>query len=194
MTWESLKAMRRRSKDKVYADKYFVGAGIDIGAGDACIIRYKRKFKKMTTVRSWDKVDGDANFMSSVHDNQYDFVHSSHCLEHLNDPVVAIQNWIRICKTGGHIIVTVPDEEMYEKLTWPPKFNPTHKWSFTIWTKQKRLPKSVILLDIFKEFLNIKIVSLKLIENYYNPKISPDIDQTLESEAECSIEFILRKI
>lgn len=41
-------------------------------------------------------------------DNQFDIVSSNQLIEHLPEPVVAIKEMIRICKSGGKIILTTP--------------------------------------------------------------------------------------
>lgn len=70
----------RRSRDSIY-QTYLSGSGIDVGAGDDGLGLYESFFLAITGVRHWDVADGDAKEMASVADNQYDFVHSSHCLE-----------------------------------------------------------------------------------------------------------------
>ena len=107
---ESDKSANRRLRDSIFRERYFVGAGIDIGAGNAPLSRHIGQFPGMRSVRAWDIGDVDAQFMMHVPDAAFDFVHSSHCLEHLADPRVALQHWLRILKPGGYLIVTVPDE------------------------------------------------------------------------------------
>ena len=69
----------------------------------------------MSSIRTWDWEDGDAQFLASVADASLDFVHSSHCLEHLVDPAEGLNNWVRVVREGGYVIVTVPDEDLYEQ-------------------------------------------------------------------------------
>ena len=47
--------------------------------------------------------------LSSIDDNSVDFVASSHVLEHLPNPGVAIEEWIRVVKPGGIVFFIVPD-------------------------------------------------------------------------------------
>ena len=83
--------------------KYLRGSGIDIGAGpDPLLIPDGR-------VRAWDLADGDAQLMAGVADATYDFVYSSHCLEHMRDVEESLRNWVRILKPGGFLYVVVPD-------------------------------------------------------------------------------------
>ena len=79
-------------------DRYLIGSGIDIGAGGDLL--------KITngTVKRWDKSEGDAQLMEGVKDESFDFVYSSHCLEHMKDVEIALRNWIRILKPGGRFV------------------------------------------------------------------------------------------
>lgn len=113
-------------------DKFLVGSGIDIGCGDD-ILQIKAG-----SVRGWDVKDGDANKMDGVGDNSLDFVYSSHCLEHMKDVREALRNWVRILAPGGTLYTVIPDFCLYEKFTWPSKFNTDHKASFSLdWTREK---------------------------------------------------------
>jgi SAM-dependent methyltransferase len=49
-----------------------------------------------------------------------DAVYSSHCLEHIPDFIGAIQDWHRVTKLGGHIIIVVPHMALYERKMRPP--------------------------------------------------------------------------
>jgi SAM-dependent methyltransferase len=106
-------------------DKFLKGDGIDIGAGPDPL------HVPSGTVRAWDVKDGDAQKMAGVPDNAYDFVYSSHCLEHMRDVPEALTNWVRILRPGGWLYVVIPDYILYEKMTWPSRFNADHKQSFS---------------------------------------------------------------
>src|SRR5260221_12495855 len=86
----------------------------------------------MGAVRTWDLEDGDAQVMAGVPDDEFDFVHSSHCLEHLRDPNAALLQWVRIVRPGGFVIVTVPDEDLYEKGNWQSRYKSDQKWTFNV--------------------------------------------------------------
>ena len=45
----------------------------------------------------------------------YDFVFSSHSLEHIANPLKAISEWLRITKKDGYIIIIVPEKRAYNK-------------------------------------------------------------------------------
>jgi len=122
---ETTKAFEIR-RERGDFQRYLVGKGIDIGAGDDSL------YILNGSVRSYDKRDGNAQFMAEIADASYDFVYSSHCLEHIADVQLALRNWVRIIKPGGILYIVVPDFELYEKGMWPSRFNADHKASFSI--------------------------------------------------------------
>jgi len=61
-----------------------------------------------------------------------DTVYSSHCLEHIPHHIQAIQEWHRVVRIGGHIIVVVPSMHLYERRRRPPSVrNRTHMRFYT---------------------------------------------------------------
>jgi SAM-dependent methyltransferase len=183
---ETEKSLTRRSPKKNRT--LFKGYGIDIGAGNAGLNKVGG-----FNCYEWDTKDGDAQLMEGVPDNSYDYVHSSHCLEHMVDWQVALTNWIRILKPSGHLVITVPDWEMYERETWPSQFNPDHKWCFTCNSNSAACDQRVYLPDIPVLFANVaRLKSIIVIDENFDPEEKKDKDQTA-GLAECSIELILRK-
>jgi SAM-dependent methyltransferase len=184
---EASKAMRRRAPRE--RERYFRGKGVDIGAGPDCIDRHGYE------CRNWDLKDGDAQLMAGVADGTFDFVHSSHCLEHMVDPQVALRNWIRVCKVGGYLVITVPDEELYEHELWPSRFNDDHKWSFRIYSGKGGSPKHVNVFDLLSRFYKeAEIVKIERIEDAFDWRLPREVDQTLPPDGpECAIEIVLRK-
>ncbi len=106
-------------------EKYLHGDGIDIGAGDDPLQ------VSSGTVRAWDVNDGDAQLMTGVADDSFDFVYSSHCLEHMRNVEESLRNWLRILKPSRYLYVVVPDYILYEKMVWPSRYNGDHKQSFS---------------------------------------------------------------
>ncbi len=106
MSSETKKARERRETSGFY-DRYLRGHGIDIGCGEDEMLH--------TASVSWDKSDGDAHYMEAIADEEFQFVYSSHCLEDLADPILALKNWARILRLGGFLIVVVPHRDYYER-------------------------------------------------------------------------------
>ncbi len=192
MTHETSKAVMRRLGDSRFITRYFVGDGIDIGAGGDPLSNYREFFPGMGTVRDWDLPDGDAQLMDGVGDNTYNWIHSSHCLEHMRDPVESLRNWSRILKPGGHMILLVPDEDLYEQGVFPSRFNWDHKTTWTIQKNHSWSPVSVSCTSFLANFPELEILKLELLDASYRYSVR-DQDQTLTQIGESAIEIILRK-
>jgi len=191
---ETSKSLIRRSYDKRFATRWLIGDGIDIGAGQDTIGNYAPLFPLIRSVRAWDIPDGDAMLMADVPDASFDFVHSSHCLEHLVDPTVALKHWVRICKPGGHLLILVPDEDLYEQGVWPSTFNTDHKWTFTIGKAKSWSPRSINVTSLLQEvWQDVAILKIELLDTgfFYGAQ---RFDQTLTLVGECAIEIVLRKL
>lgn len=115
------------------------GRGIDIGCGVDPILEGVDRF---------DKEQGDANEISRFVSKRYDFVFSSHTLEHMHDPKHALREWYELVKPGGHLIVIVPDEDLYEQGCFPSRFNADHKFTFTLSKVRSWSPKSINVIEL----------------------------------------------
>jgi SAM-dependent methyltransferase len=190
---ECSKSMPRRLRDSRHAARYFVGVGVDIGGKPDPLMLYREYFPGIVSLRTWDIEDGDAQLMQGVADESFDFVFSSHCLEHLRDPAEGLRNWFRIIKPGGHLIVAVPDEDLYEQGVWPSTHNRDHKSAFTMLKAKSWCPASINLLDLVRELgPAADIRKLEVIDEAYRFAL-PRFDQTLTPVAECAIELVVRK-
>lgn len=54
----------------------------------------------------------DAVNISLLENETYDFCFSSHCLEHIANPLKAVIEWLRIVKEGGYIIMILPEKSV----------------------------------------------------------------------------------
>lgn len=190
---ETSKATLRRLHDVRFAVRYFVGDGVDIGGGNDPLALYRELFPAMRNVRNWDLKDGDAQMMAGVADNSFDFVHSSHCLEHLRNPAIGLANWLRIVKPGGHLVVLVPDEDLYEQGHFPSQRNFDHKFSFTIHKQRSWNSSSINLFSLLETLGPVaQVLRIELLDATYRYNLPP-LDQTLTPVGECAIEFIIRK-
>lgn len=190
---ECSKAIPRRLAHPNFARRYFVGDGIDIGGASDPLALYAGLFPLIRSVRTWDLDDGDAVHMAGVADCSYDFVHSSHCLEHLTDPAAALRQWLRILRPGGTMIVMVPDEDLYEQNVFPSTFNAGHQWTFSVWKARSWSARSLNVLDLLRELgPQARPERIELLDATYRYDL-PRLDQTRTPVGECAIEFIVRR-
>jgi len=139
------------------------GSGIDIGCGPDPVTPGARRF---------DLEHGDANVVSQHVKEQFDFVYSSHCLEHMHDPRMTILDWWKLVKPGGHLFVVVPDEDLYEQGVFPSRFNDDHKATFTISKARSWSPKSINVLDLANSLPDGQLVSLQLQDAGYDRSLT----------------------
>lgn len=196
---ETSKSLFSKLADARYATRWLVGDGIDIGAGPDPLGAYAELFPLMRSCRAWDLADGDAETLAGVRDGTFDFVHSSHCLEHMIDPKRALRSWIRVLKPGGHLLVLVPDEDLYEQGTFPSRFNEDHKHTFTISKASSWSPKSVNVLQLLTSLsaeispLRVELRDAAFLSSDPGARTPKGRDQTLGPVGECAIEIVARK-
>jgi len=61
-----------------------------------------------------DIIDEGAT-LSSVTDESFDYLIAAHVLEHIDDPISALKNWVRVVRPGGHIVIAVPDMRLCDE-------------------------------------------------------------------------------
>jgi SAM-dependent methyltransferase len=186
-------SIARRLRDPNFVSKYFVGWGVDIGSGHDPLDNYSDFFPGILYCMHWDKEDGDAQYMLGCPDNYYNFVHSSHCLEHVINPYETIDNWWRILKPGGHLVVLVPDEDMYEQGMWPSRFNGDHKHTFSTYKQESWSPVSISVFKLLIRLRDADIIKVERLTATWRETDKP-IDQSTTPFGEPSIEFIVRKV
>lgn len=55
------------------------------------------------------QIIADATNLSPIDNYTYDFMLSSHVIEHVANPIKALHEWKRILKSGGHLAILVPN-------------------------------------------------------------------------------------
>jgi SAM-dependent methyltransferase len=97
------------------AHHFCTGQGLDIGAGNW----------PLAHAMAVDREHGmDA---MALPDGQWDFVYSSHCLEHLDHPIKAIEHWKSRIRPGGVLFLYLPHPDM---VYWRPEHCKKHLHSF----------------------------------------------------------------
>jgi len=126
---ESRKAHARRVREGFF-DRYFGGVVLDIGY---------RGYEDLEVVPVLEDAIGiDLNYPGydgkrlPFEDGTVDTVYASHTLEHIDEPLDAIREWFRVLKVGGHLVLAVPHQFLYEKRTArPSRWNGDHKRFYT---------------------------------------------------------------
>jgi len=186
MAWETSKCTARRSAQGHL--QRLVGVGIDVGAGDD-------PFRPVAgTCRPWDRKlgDGDATLLAGVEPNSQDYVYSSHCLEHMADPIRALRRWIEVIKPCGYLYLVVPDFERYEGgEVIRSRF---HRAAFTL--QRPGDPKIPLynVLDLFQAECSRDLLLwyVALCDENFDYSLEQSVDQTRRG-AVCHIELLAQK-
>ena len=123
-----------------------------------------------------------------LRDESFDFVYSSHTLEHVMDPAITLRNWWRVLKPGGYLLVYIPHRDLYEKKkTLPSNWNFDHKTFFL--PDRDEAPDTVGVAPLIARTLpDAEVVYIR--ECSQGNTIT---DPNVHSDGEYSIEFVLRK-
>ncbi len=158
MATEASKTNALRSH--LFFKRYFSGSVIDIGAGSDPVVGHAEVF---------DQLQGDANnILVYRNPESYDCVHSSHCLEHMHDPITALKEWWELVKPGGFMVTVVPHEDLYEQFNWPSIFNNDHKATFRIGKNGSWSPVSIDILKECENLRNAEVVENRIYDENYN--------------------------
>tara|TARA_B110000014_G_C20106396_1_gene581882 strand:- start:182 stop:847 length:666 start_codon:yes stop_codon:yes gene_type:complete len=176
---ETSKAKNRREKENFF-ELYCKGYGADIGYGGDLLV---------PNCKGWDIEDGDAQYIDKLLDKDFDFLYSSHLLEHLDNPEIAIKNWWRVVKKNGYMILYLPDRDLYEKKkTLPSRFSLDHKHFFNI--EEDEAPNTIGVMSLLKKSIdNYKVIYSKICDEGCSIK-----DPYKHSNGEYSIEVVIQKL
>jgi SAM-dependent methyltransferase len=175
-------------RNQSFFDSYFQGKVIDIGGGNSLVLPNAERF---------DIEDGDANEVTKYRPKEsYDTVYSSHCLEHMIDPVKALNEWWRLVKPGGYMVLVVPDENLYEQGFWPSIFNEDHKATFRIRGASSWSPVSHNISELASSLPEADVLKVTIYDQNYNHrlKLSFPPKRVRIPNIWFKIKYVLRKI
>ncbi|MFH0924211.1 MAG: class I SAM-dependent methyltransferase [bacterium] len=176
---ETAKARGRRIEEGFF-EKYCQGKGLDIGYGGDILAK---------NCRGWDVEHGNAQLLKGIKDSKFDFVYSSHTLEHMVEPETALKNWWRVLKSGGYLIIYVPHRDLYEKKKiLPSKWNQDHKHFFLL--NNDEYPDTIGIVPLIQRTISqYKIIYAKECKDGHTVE-----DAEVHSNGEYSIEIVIKKV
>jgi SAM-dependent methyltransferase len=143
-----------------FIERYFSGKVLDIGSGPDPVVPHARPF---------DVEHGDANkILDHLSPESFDCVHSSHCLEHMRDVPLALSQWWTLVNLGGHMVLVVPEEDLYEQGYWPSLFNEDHKATFRLDRAGSWSPVSYELRALVSKLPDCEIVDIRIQDDGYD--------------------------
>ncbi|MCA1992242.1 MAG: class I SAM-dependent methyltransferase [Coleofasciculus sp. S288] len=131
-TEAELESLKNSSLDfhglrRTIAFRYLVGTGLEIGAlhqplevSTQATVRYvdrmhvdelRRHYPELAAYNLVEPdVLDDGETLSSISDDSVDFVIANHMIEHCQNPIGAIENFVRVLKPDGILYMAVPDK------------------------------------------------------------------------------------
>lgn len=176
---ETSKSHQKRSDTNFYY-KYMSGAGVDIGYRGNGLTNPAPVLPTAIGI----ELDTPGYDGTNLPLSNLDYVFSSHMLEHHPDPIAAIQAMHAAVKVGGHVVIIVPHQHLYEKkLNRPSRWNADHK---TFYTPAKLLEH----IEMALEANTYRVVHLRDNDDGFDYGIGPD-----KHSGGCyEIEVVIKKI
>lgn len=136
MVWDVNNAISNESpKCRFDIVRYTRGVGLDIGCGIEKVFPHAigidsdidvELFNKKSRADIIVKDGADLRIFAS---QEYDWVFSSHLLEHIVDYKAALKEWWRLVKQGGYLVLYLPHKDFYPNIGHE-HANPDHKHDF----------------------------------------------------------------
>ena len=184
MLTETEKSHDRRINENFY-NLYLKGRGLDIGfRGNAS--------QNIAPIMNSIGIDFGYKGYDGIYlpfdDMTMDFVYASHCMEHIIDKnlILCLQEWFRVLKINGFLIITVPHQYLYEKkLNLPSKYNPDHKRFYTP-GKLLYIIENILIPNTYR------IIYVKDCDYQFDYNIPPEQHSCGEYQVECVIQKIMK--
>lgn len=105
-----------------YAKKFCIGSGLDIGCMKPEWMLMGSFPIDLAINDPWEAMN--LPMPQGRNGGGWDYIFSSHCLEHLNDYVAALDYWSEHLKSGGNLFLYLPNMDYQEY--WNPANNRKH--------------------------------------------------------------------
>lgn len=185
---ESSKATRRRMADTTFPwHQIFQGWILDVGSGDDPL--------QLPQTIHFDLPDGGGDELTKFFPPEsFHVVTGSQVLEHMGNPVVALNSWLQVVKPGGCIVASVPSWELYEKRVWPSRYNAGHISTWSLHVNNTPAQVHCKLPEWLAQF-PAKVLRCVEIDTNYDHSAPITLDQTFDpsKNVEAFLEFILQK-
>jgi SAM-dependent methyltransferase len=189
-------AFLRRSNNRLFTS-VFKGEGLHIGPGGDPLLKHHYPLCTNITLCNIAEhsISGD-NIKNTIENKKFDFVYATSLAVYEDEPQDVINHWLQFVNSRGYLVLTVPDEDLYEQGNFPSIFNNTHKKTFSIFKQLSWSGRHYNLLEIIQKLNNVSCRKIELIDsNYDYSLLGKGVDQTynFSDGVEACIEVVLKK-
>ena len=192
--YENTKAtFLRWSQNRLY-HQVFKGEGLHINPGDDPLKAKNFPLVKSIKTKNLENFNLEKDGLEDY--REFDFVLFTHLVGFEQEPEKVLTHILKCVKSKGHLIFTVPDEDLYEQGQFPSIFNKGHKRSFSIHKEESWSGKQCNIIDVIDKIDEASCRKIELVDTNYNYSlIGTGVDQTIQfvDGVEANIEVILRK-
>ena len=189
-------AFLRRSNNRLFTN-VFKGNGLHIAPGSDPLKKHHYPLCNNISLANTTDTRLETDTLNQQRgDKQFDFVYASNLAFYENEPIEVIKHWLEFVVSKGHLVFTVPDEDLYEQGNFPSIFNNSHKKTFSIYKQLSWSGKHYNLLDIIQKLNNVTCRKIELIDSNYDYSLyGKGVDQTYNfaDGVESCIEVVLKK-
>jgi hypothetical protein len=109
-------AFLRRSNNRLFTN-VFKGDGLHISPGNDPLKQQHYPLCKSITVAEIadSKIETDS-LKQQLSNKEFDFVYATNLAFYEDEPIHVINHWLNFVTSKGHLVLTVSDEELYEKI------------------------------------------------------------------------------
>lgn len=122
--------MSETAKFRALLAPFCVGRGAEIGPGgdpivpEAIRVDLERPYARVGEAEP--HLRGTGARLPCFADGELDYLYSSHVLEDFFDTEGVLREWLRVVRPGGHVVLNLPDQALYLRLTPPAIRNENH--------------------------------------------------------------------
>jgi len=163
------KNVSETSKCRSSLAQYCQGDGVDIGYGGDPIVPHAICMDLPQGYAHYGNhiqhLHGDARDLHWFRSNSLDWIYSSHVLEDFEDTKAVLEEWLKVVKFGGNLVLYLPDEQTYRAYCQsqgkPPNIHHIHKDFSLSYVKECLAQRSDI--EIIHERFPVGIYSFELV-------------------------------
>ena len=128
--YKNLFKISETSKIRKNLEGFCVGNGIDIGFGGDPITKSAVSVDMFAPYANYENaplnLKGSGDDLYWFKDNVLDYVYSSHLLEDFEDTEKVLDEWIRVLKPNGNLVLFLPNEQIYREYCLKKGKKPNH--------------------------------------------------------------------
>ena len=113
----ALRNISETSKCRATLTQFCQGDGMDIGYGGDPIVPHAICMDLPQGYAHYKNhvqhLHGDARDLHWFRSNSLDWIYSSHVLEDFEDTKAVLEEWLKVVKSGGNLVLYLPDEQTY---------------------------------------------------------------------------------